>query len=355
MEEITFLDNNPDFNFDSNRTNDAMAAGWGDAIERWFDPGIAEQGQFAKENYFVDKANAFNEYMYNKQNEYNTPSAQMERMKEAGINPLLAAGAIAGNGSTAAQAAPAAQGSGGMNPQNINPIEQFTNLTKGLTTLAQGGNEAGKLLGFGKENKETIKMLEATATKAAEDADFTYWQKRQFRRTMRIMYEQAEKNLEQTEAAIKNLQKTYENLQQEKYNLAADTNLKVAETGQTLETTKNIAYKNAEEQFKKCFRDLYGVQLNESDMSMLVQAIMGEHGDKIINSITDGFSKIIKGAKKGVEDNILDWINPLGPKGKKITEIMAKEFFKRAPEKTKKSILLKYGVPIAAIKYLLNQ
>lgn len=315
MEEQTayFMDNNPTFGNGAD-TIGAYYAGATDnnIFERWLNPWIAEQAQFTRENYFVDKANAFNEYMYNKQNEYNTPEAQMERMKAAGINPLLAAGAIAGNGSTAAQPAAGAQGTAGMNTANINPIEQLMNIAKGIQTFGQGTNEWGKVLGFGKENRATIKQIEATANKAAEEADFTFWQKRQYRRTMRLMYDQAEKNLEQTEAAIKNLQAQYEKFQQEKFNIAADTNLKTAQTGETLETTKNLAYKNEEEAFKQNFREIFGIQLNDSDMSMLVQAVLGRHGDKIIDSIADCFGKVAKSMGKnavepivkGVEDTI---------------------------------------------------
>ena len=307
MEEQTFLDTNPYWNATDGAQQEALKTTKGpSAIDRWLDPGIAEWGQFNRENYFVDKANAFNEYMYNKQNEYNTPAAQMERMKEAGINPLLAAGAISGNGNTAAQPAAGAQGTATMNGANINPIDQMLNIAKTIGTLAQGGNEAGKLFGFGAENKATIKQIEATANKAAEEADFTFWQKRQFRRTMRLMYDQAEKNLELLEANIKNLQATYEKLQQEKFNIASDTNLKVAQTGETLETTKNIAYKNAEEEFKKQFREIFGIQLNESDMSMLVQAVLGGHGDKIIESIVDCFGQIAKSLTKNAGKPIVE-------------------------------------------------
>ena len=291
------------------RNDNGLFTGHDDnAIARWWNPEIAEQAQFDRENYFVDKANAFNEYMWNKQNEYNTPEAQMTRMKAAGINPLLAAAGIAGNGNTAAPAAAGAQGSSEMNTSTINPIESFTTLAKGLQGGIAGANELGKIIGFGKENKATINQINQTANKAAEEADFTFWQKRQFRRTMRIMYDQAEKNLEQTEANIKVLQETFEKYQQEKFNIAADTNLKTAETGQTLENTKNIAYKNAEEEFKKIFREIFGVQLNESDMSMLVQAVLGGHGKAIINGITDAFSQIIEALSdkvKGSGNNII--------------------------------------------------
>ena len=45
------------------------------------------------------------EYLQDKQNEYNKPINEMRRMEEAGINPLTAASGIAGNGSPSASPA----------------------------------------------------------------------------------------------------------------------------------------------------------------------------------------------------------------------------------------------------------
>lgn len=49
--------------------------------------------------------NAYNYAMWNKQNEYNTPSAMMQRFKDAGVNPMLVTGQ--GNGGNAGSVAPA--------------------------------------------------------------------------------------------------------------------------------------------------------------------------------------------------------------------------------------------------------
>ena len=56
------------------------------------------------------ESNAFNEKMYHEANAYNTPSAQMQRYSEAGINPYIAAGNVqTGNTTSALQSAPAPQ------------------------------------------------------------------------------------------------------------------------------------------------------------------------------------------------------------------------------------------------------
>ena len=62
--------------------------------------------------------NAFNERMYNEMQNYNTPAAQMQRYRDAGINPYIAAGNVqTGNAQAALQSAPAPQ----MNVAQVSP------------------------------------------------------------------------------------------------------------------------------------------------------------------------------------------------------------------------------------------
>ena len=62
--------------------------------------------------------NAFNERMYNEMQNYNTPAAQMQRYRDAGINPYIAAGNVqTGNAQSALQSAPAPQ----MNVAQVSP------------------------------------------------------------------------------------------------------------------------------------------------------------------------------------------------------------------------------------------
>lgn len=54
--------------------------------------------------------NSFNERMYNQMQAYNTPAAQIQRYKDAGINPYIAAGNVqTGNGQSSLQSAQAPQ------------------------------------------------------------------------------------------------------------------------------------------------------------------------------------------------------------------------------------------------------
>ena len=63
--------------------------------------------------------NAFNERMYNQMQQYNTPTAQMQRYADAGINPYIAAGNVqTGNVQSALQSAPAPQ----MQAAQVQPV-----------------------------------------------------------------------------------------------------------------------------------------------------------------------------------------------------------------------------------------
>ncbi len=64
----------------------------------------ANQNQYQ----MFQEQNSFNERMWNAMNEYNTPANQMQRYKDAGLNPYIAAGNVqTGNAQSAMQSAPA--------------------------------------------------------------------------------------------------------------------------------------------------------------------------------------------------------------------------------------------------------
>lgn len=346
FDEFTYNDHNG-IAFHNDPTSDNV-------FSRWFAPSIAEDAQFQRENYMVDKANAFNEYMYEKALQDNSPAAQMQRAKEAGINLNLAAAGIMGGGNAVATPMQGAQGSTGMNTNSESPIDMFGKAAQGINQLTQGTNTLGELLGFGKKNKAEIRQLDTMADKAAEEADFTYWQKRQFRRTMRILYDQAEQNLKETKARIEEIRKHIELFNVEKWKAAAETNEITAQTGETIQKAKTEFYNTEKAKFEDEFRKLFGVQLTENGLSMLIQAVLNGKGDIIINTLSDGLSKIFTAAKDNIEDNILDWINPLGKNGKKVAETIASRAFQSAPKEIQNTILQKIGVPIAAIKILLG-
>ena len=77
-----------------------------------------------------DRQNAYNLDMWNKQNEYNSPTAQLQRYKDAGLNPNL----IYGGGSASAGNATAVQTESPKAAESVRvqPVNYFQGLAQGL-------------------------------------------------------------------------------------------------------------------------------------------------------------------------------------------------------------------------------
>lgn len=300
MEENTFLDYNPNF---QQETPNFLNNNHDNAISRWLNPQIAEEQAFQTENYFMDKENAFNEYMFNKANEYNSPAAQMERAKEAGINPQIAAAGIMGSGNATAVPMQGAKGSVGMNTNTINPIETIGNLASAIGTGISGTNELGQILGFGKKNVAEIQQIRENVKKLQEDWKFTRQQRRQLISIGEILVDNAKLEGKQIETNIENLKRLNEVYQQEKYKIAAETNLITEQTGTEIQNQKSVWYDNMRKEYEKNFRDMFGAELTHEQMQFLVEAAMNGHGDQIINYFIDNVAGAIKGIKERIYQN----------------------------------------------------
>lgn len=105
---------------------------------------LAGQGaQYAQSKELAELQNQFNIDMWNRNNEYNTPQAQMKRFSEAGLNPNL----IYGMGSPGNSSSP---------PQKVVP--QAPDWAKGMSEAAKSFNI------------EQLKTLRANRKKAEEEA-----------------------------------------------------------------------------------------------------------------------------------------------------------------------------------------
>ena len=272
-------------------------------LNRWLNPQIAEQKEFEKENYFMDKGNAFNEYMFDKANEYNSASAQMERAKEAGINPMLAAAGIAGSGGTATPMQ--SQGASvGMNTNANSPFDMINSGSNTIDTLVGTTDKLGKLIGFGKENKLNFEIAKKTASKLAEETGKTRWEKMQLQRTFHAFCRTAEANASAAEQNVKNLEKLFDKYQAEIDLLGKQKELTEEQIRTQEHVTKQEMYKEYEMQFKDAFRKMFGVQLNDSDLSMLTQLVLGGHGKEVINALSDMIKSIGEGIRGEIEENI---------------------------------------------------
>lgn len=101
-----------------------------------------------------DKQNQFNLDMWNLQNEYNSPQAQMKRFEEAGLNPAL----IYSQGNPGNAASAPVQG-----------VPEAPEISKDLRELGQAFNIEGLKTAIANRKKAQAEARQATA--AAEDAE----------------------------------------------------------------------------------------------------------------------------------------------------------------------------------------
>ncbi len=274
-------------------------------FSRWLHPEIAEMKQFERENYLMDKGNAFNEYMFDKANEWNSAAAQMQRGKEAGINPMLLAAGISGSGATATPMQ--SQGaSAGMNNNAESPFSVANQLMQGLETGTNTIDKIGKLIGFGKQNKADIKLANETAKKTASETSINWHNFKRLEKTYQDFIRGAKADADAAEKHVKELQALIDKYNAEKELIDKQKNLVDEQVNTQEEITKEERLKRWELEFKKKFRDTFGVQLNDSDTSMLMQMVLNGHGEQIVTALTDMLSSLGRGlgeAIKGTTNN----------------------------------------------------
>lgn len=101
--------------------------------------------------------NAFNERMYNQMQQYNTPTAQMQRYADAGINPYIAAGNVqTGNVQSALQSAPAPQ----MQAAQMQPV------TGPSDAMMNAGNQISSIINQYAQNALALAQAKKTNAEA---------------------------------------------------------------------------------------------------------------------------------------------------------------------------------------------
>lgn len=101
--------------------------------------------------------NAFNERMYNQMQQYNTPTAQMQRYADAGINPYIAAGNVqTGNVQSALQSAPAPQ----MQAAQMQPV------TGPGDAMMNAGNQISSIINQYAQNALALAQAKKTEAEA---------------------------------------------------------------------------------------------------------------------------------------------------------------------------------------------
>lgn len=108
----------------------------------------------------MNQQNAYNEYMWNLQNQYNTPEAQLARMKEAGIDVNPTAYALgSGNLSNTAGSLSSAGGFAGSGSPAGNPVSMALGVA---STVANYKNTMAQTANMQKQNKNLDGVIRST-------------------------------------------------------------------------------------------------------------------------------------------------------------------------------------------------
>lgn len=237
---------------------EALVAGIGGAFNSIF------QGrQNRKNREFQERENQINRQfavdMWNKQNEYNLPTNQMQRLRDAGINPHLAYSQGQPMNTSNAPATPSGVGS---LPQGIAPQMNIGEIFNALMTkaqikqmeaqtektLAEKEEVEARTEGIGKDNK--VKDIELTHKdrqilaeigvneQNIEESKSRIESSEIANRKMEqeIEHLKSQKNL--TDQQVENLKKTVYLIEAQINNTKADTNLKILQKGNVLAQTR---------------------------------------------------------------------------------------------------------------------
>ena len=126
------------------------------------------------------------------------------------------------------------------------------------------------------------------------------------------------------------------------------------QTGEVQQDTKNKWYEEQRLAFEDAFRKLFGVQITESGLNMLVQACLSGKGDAIITTLSDGLAKAIGKAKNEFEDKIPSLLLPFGDKGIQAMKTIGTKAFQALPKNMKMKIIQKIGIPYFIAKQIIN-
>lgn len=246
------------------------------------------------------------EYLQDKMNEYNTPAAQMARMRAAGINPNLAAQGIAGGGNESAQAPAVNSAVGGV----AGAVDSLANLGNVIGENSLRKSQKADLDTF---RNPTFQKLWNEATLALENAGLSHNQALAIGATLPYIdaIQQATfwnlmADYDNKSAEYKNILQQYDNFkaeekltrEQAKYyqemqdNVNADTQNSIAE----------LLGKKAESWLKdqlKQFSEKIGIPFNPSDpfsnYCMFVLNFDKDNAQKIANAAYDFTYKMNSG------------------------------------------------------------
>lgn len=129
----------------------------------WNERSFEYQSDEAEKSYKRQKE--LYDYMFNKENDYNSPRHQMQRLKEAGLNPALLAGSAIDSGGSAVSMpnAPQATAPSAASTPMQSPYSNFTsNLSQLGAVLSQIGLNKSQRSNLDKDTEKKSKDIELT-------------------------------------------------------------------------------------------------------------------------------------------------------------------------------------------------
>ena len=277
-----------------------------------------------------EAAQDWNLEMWNKQNEYNTPKAQLERAMAAGINPNAAVQGISGSSNAGSvQGSSGQSGSQASAPGSVagSLMDTITGTTQDMFTNYQAIQEAeSKRLANARYNEitdTTLKDMEATIDLKVEQKDYTKQQGRQIKEMLPLLkgktvaeINEIKKSAELITKQILTEQAKFDNIEASTENIEANTTL----TNEDIKKRKEEVWY---EQWKNWFRDVLGVDVDTAFLNNFLTV-----GGKALNQIGLGIEGVIQkieemmapgdgegygsgpGPFKGLGQRYLDWLMP---------------------------------------------
>lgn len=271
----------------------------------------------------------YNTSMWNKYNDYNTPSAQLARATAAGINPNQAIASITGASNSTLPATPAVP--------NVSSTSSPTSvLMQGLSGALGAASQAAniKLMQSSARSQELQNLMaekdlaakddfisltkESMAAKIRVDlssSDLSNWQKArlefELKEMLPVMKEKSE--LERQELAQRLYRGVMEinNLVISGRLLEEKINTERATQGQIIEQTRGQRFDNVVRQLHASIAEDYGVDISADAMSMLVElSLSGDKGqaalDRAISTLSGIPGTVIKSGYDNIVEPVID-------------------------------------------------
>lgn len=239
--------------------------------------------------------NMWNLGLWNLNNEYNSPLAQKDRLKEAGINPAL----MEGTGQSV-EASTAQGASNGSVPNNYVPTTYGQGINQALGNLLQMEDLKSKRITnqtLGEYNRSMIDKMRAETQQAVESGNLSHLQGVQIETLLPGM-------LRKTNAEADVIELQYDEILAKIENIEADTNLKneqaLTEDDRRTNLSANTRLATSQavrQELNNFFQQSFGVDPTTGPISMLIQGLLS--GDKRAKKTMDQLFETLRGYAQG--------------------------------------------------------